>query len=483
MNRPAARSRPARHRAAPAHDTGIPAMPHPPLPHADDYAPLLERARAIALAYLTSLRERPAAIAAPARAPSLPEGIGIDAALAQFLETIEPHLSASPGPRYFGFVTGGANPAGLAGDWLASAYDQNVSNEVGSIAADVEQQTVAAFARMFGLAPDMRGYFVSGATQSNTVAMATARQWAYQKLGRDVAEDGLAGAPPIAVLGGAPHSSLGKALSVLGIGRGSIEKVPCLPGRTAVDPDAMARRLAQRDGRPKIVLASAGEVNTGDFDDIAALADLCRAHDAWLHVDGAFGLFAALDPARQHLLAGIDRADSVTVDLHKWLNVPYDSALIYTRHPALQRQVFRAASAYLGDSPDPLHHVPENSRRFRALPAWLTLAAYGRAGIADWVVRNCAIAGRIGEGLKAMPGVELLDEVRLNIVCFALRDGDIARRDEFLDRITADGRAFMSPTVLFDRPGVRIAVSNWMTDARDAEITLAAVRDALVAMA
>lgn len=127
--------------------------------------------------------------------------------------------------------------------------------------------------------------------------------------------------------------------------------------------------------------------------------------------------------------------------------------------------------------------MPENSRRFRALPAWLTLAAYGRAGIADWVVRNCAIAGRIGEGLKAMPGVELLDEVRLNIVCFALRDGDIARRDEFLDRITADGRAFMSPTVLFDRPGVRIAVSNWMTDARDAEITLAAVRDALVAMA
>ncbi|HZH42652.1 MAG TPA: pyridoxal-dependent decarboxylase [Lysobacter sp.] len=458
-------------------------MIRPPLPHTDDYASVLDRAHEVALAYLKSLRERPAAIAAPAPAPVLPEGIGLEAALAHFLETIEPQFSASPGPRYFGFVTGGATPAALAADWLASAYDQNVSNDVGSIAGDVEQQTVNAFARLFGLAPEMRGYFVSGATQSNTVAMATARQWAYQKLGRDVAEDGLVGAPPIAILGGAPHSSLGKALSVIGLGRGSIEKVPCQPGRTAVDLNALARRLAQRDGRPKIVLASAGEVNTGDFDDLAAIADLCREHEAWLHVDGAFGLFAALDPARAHLLAGIDRADSVTVDLHKWLNVPYDSALIYTRHPALQRQVFRAASAYLGDSPDPLHHVPENSRRFRALPAWFTLAAYGRAGIADWVMRNCAVAGQIGEGLKAIPGVELLDEVRLNIVCFALRDGDLARRDEFLDRITADGRAFMSPTVLFGRPGVRVAVSNWMTDARDAEVTLAAVRDVLAAMA
>lgn len=456
----------------------------PTFPHPDDHDATLDAARAAALAFLQSLPRRPAgALPEAAALAPMPEGVGFAEALAHFNARVEPRLSGSPGPRYFGFVTGGATPAGLAGDWLASAYDQNVSNEVGSLAAAVEQQAAQAYARLFGLGEGFAGYFVSGATQSNTVAMATARQWAYRKLGRDVAEDGLAGAPAIRILGGAPHSSLGKALSVLGLGRGSIEKVPCLPGRTAVDVEALARRLAQNDGRPAIVLASAGEVNTGDFDDLAALAALCRAHDAWLHVDGAFGLFAALDPARAHLLRGVELADSVTVDLHKWLNVPYDSALIYTRHPALQRQVFRAASAYLGDSPDPLHHTPENSRRFRALPAWLSLAAYGREGIAEWVLRNCAMAQRLGDGLAALPGVELLDAVRLNIVCFAFADGDAAFRDEFLARLNADGRAFMTPTVLFGRPGVRAALSNWMTAEADIDITLAAVRDVLAAMA
>lgn len=451
-------------------------------PRQDDYLATLDATRAAAQSFLDALARRPAVAAQAPSPPAMPEGAGFAAALAHARAHFEPHFSGSPGPRYFGFVTGGATPAGLAGDWLASAYDQNVSNDIGSLASEVERQAVRAFARLFGLGDGFSGYFVSGATQSNTVAMATARQWAYLRLGRDVAEDGMAGAPAIRILGGSPHSSLGKALSVLGLGRGSIEKVPCLPGRTAVDVDALARRLADGDGRPAIVLASAGEVNTGDFDDLAAIAALCRQHDAWLHVDGAFGLFAALDPARAHLLRGVELADSVTVDLHKWLNVPYDSALVYTRQPALQWNVFRAASAYLGDAPDPLHHTPENSRRFRALPAWFSLAAYGREGIAEWVLRNCAMAKKLGDGLAQLPGVELLDEVRLNIVCFAFADGDAAFRDEFLARLAADGRAFMSPTVLFGRPGVRAALSNWMTGDADIDLTLAAVRDVLVAM-
>lgn len=448
-------------------------------PSANDFAATLDAAHGAALEFLQSLQQRRSAVAVDAAAlPGLPEGAGFETALALFRAQVEPQLSGSAGPRYFGFVTGGATPAGLAGDWLASAIDQNVSNEVGSIAAALEQQTARAYARLFGLGDGFTGYFVSGATQSNTVAIATARQWAGRKFGYDVAELGLAGAPSIRFLGGAPHASLGKALAVLGLGRGKLEKVDCLPGRTAIDPEALARKLADGDRRPTVVLASAGEVNTGDFDDFAALAALCGKYDAWLHVDGAFGLFAALDAERSAWLAGVELADSVTVDLHKWLNVPYDNALVYTRHPVLQREVFRASSAYLGDSPDPLHHTPENSRRFRALPAWFTLAAYGRAGIGAWVSRNCALASRLGAELAALPGVELLDPVRLNIVCFAI-GGDARRRDRFLEALTADGRVFMTPTVLHGRPAIRAALSNWMTEAPDIALTLAAVRAAL----
>lgn len=453
------------------------------LPRPDDFAPALAAARDAALAWLEALPSQPAARPGAAPSPAVPEGLGVAAAIDHARHVLAPQFAASPGPRYFGFVTGGATPAALAGDWLAAAYDQNASHAAGSVAAALEGATTRAFAALFGLGAGMTGYFVSGATQSNTVALATARQWAYRRLGIDVAEQGLAGAPPIRVIGGMPHSSLGKAMSILGLGRARLETVPCLPGRTAVDPAALARRLADGGDAPTVVLASAGEVSTGDFDDLVALAELCRAHGAWLHVDGAFGLFAALDPERAPLLRGLEHADSVTVDLHKWLNVPYDSALVYTRHPALQREVFRAAAAYLGDAPDPLHHTPENSRRLRALPAWTTLAAYGRAGIGEWVARNCAMARRLGAGLAAMPQIELLDEVRLNIVCFALREGGDAARDAFLERLVADGRAFMTPTRLFGRPAIRAALSNWRTDAPDVDITLDAVREVLAAMA
>lgn len=446
-----------------------------------EYRPTLTAALETALAFLHGLPTRPAGVVDSGEVPAPPEGIGAEAALEHFRMHYEPRLSGSAGPRYFGFVTGGATPAALAGDWLASAYDQNVSNTIGSVAAALEQATTAAYARLFGLGEEFAGYFVSGATQSNTVALATARQRLYAQRGHDVAEQGLAGAPQLRVLGGAPHSSILKAAAILGIGRRHVEVLRCLPGRTAVDPDALAERLADGGERPTLVVASAGEVNTGDFDDIAALAALCRRHGAWLHVDGAFGLFAALDPAQAGRLAGLALADSVTVDLHKWLNVPYDSALVYTRHPSLQRQVFRASAAYLGDTPDPLHYTPENSRRFRALPAWFALAAYGRKGIGEVVRRNCALARRLGEGLAALPGVELLDEVRLNIVCFALREGDAAKRDRVLDHLLADGRAFMTPTVYAGRPAVRAAISNWSTTEADIDLTLQAVRAALAA--
>ena len=445
----------------------------------DESRVLLAAAHRAAVDFLDGLAQRSAAWTGAAPDLEPPDGIGETAALAMLRERIEPGMSGSAGPRYFGFVTGGASPAALAGDWLAATWDQNVSNDVGSIAAEVERATARAYARLFGLGDAQQGWFVSGATQSNTVALATARQVLYQRRGVDVAAQGLHDQPPLRVLGGAPHSSIAKAMAVLGLGRAQLETVPCLPGRSAVDPDALAARLREQPDQPSVVVASAGEVNTGEFDDLSALAVQCAAHGAWLHVDGAFGLFAAFSPAHARLLRGIERADSVTVDLHKWLNVPYDSALVYTRHPEAQRAVFRASSAYLGDSPDPLHYTPENSRRFRALPAWLALAAYGRAGIAAAVQRNCAQAVRLGEGLAALPGIELLAPVHLNIVCFALRQVGAAARDGFLDRLARDGRVFMTPTVYAGRPAVRAALSNWRTSAADIETTLAAVRECL----
>jgi len=231
--------------------------------------------------------------------------------------------------------------------------------------------------------------------------------------------------------------------------------------------------LARHSG-PAVVVASAGEVNTGDFDDLVRLADICAEFGAWLHVDGAFGLFVAFDDALKPRIAGIDRADSVTVDLHKWLNVPYDNAMVYTRRPDLQRQVFAASSAYLGDDPDPLHYVPENSRRFRALSAWMVLAVRGRAGIGRWVADNCRQARMLAEAL-AKQGFEVLNEIHLNIVAFAPPQSDTATRDAFLARLNATGEVFMTPTVLHGRPAIRAAFSNWSTRDEDVDRILGAV--------
>jgi glutamate/tyrosine decarboxylase-like PLP-dependent enzyme len=449
-------------------------------PRRAQYAEALDAAHRAALEFVQSLSARRVTCSpTPALCPPPPQGIGFEAALAHFRESFESDLCASAGPRYFGFVTGGSTPAALAADWLTSAYDQNLASDFGSVAAAIERSTVRAYADLFGLPEQIGGFFVSGATQANLVALATARQWAYEQLGLDVAEQGIHGAPPLRVIGGAPHSSIAKALSVLGLGRAALEQAPCLPGRTVLDLAALRRRLTAERARPTILVASAGEVNTGDFDDITALAELAKEHGAWLHVDGAFGLFAALLPDHAHLLQGVEHADSVTVDVHKWLNAPYDSAIAFSRHLALQRKVFRATAAYIGDAPDPVHFTPESSRRFRALPAWLSLAAYGREGIAEWVSRDCTLASALASGLAQMPELELLDEVRLNIVCFALRSPSTEMRDEFLARLQADGRTFMSQTTLFGRPAVRAALSNWATEEEDIEVALKAVREVL----
>lgn len=431
---------------------------------------ILAAAQLAALEFLKSLPTRPAGrTPQPLSHHPLPEeGMGALQALATFRARYEAGLSASPGPRYLGFVTGGTTPAALAGDWLVSAYDQNAISGNDSIVPEIERETVALLRELFGLPEAFEGVFVSGATMANFVALATARQWAAQRFGIDVSEQGLWKVPPIAVLGGSPHASVLKALSMLGMGRQSVELLPRLPGRLAVDPRAAARRLASLQGAPAIVVASAGEVNTGEFDDLAALAELCKSYGAWLHVDGAFGLFAACDPARAHLLNGLEAADSITVDGHKWLNVPYDSAFAFTRHLELQRQVFKATAAYLGEGSNQIHDLtPEDSRRFRALPAWMTLMAYGRSGYRELVARCCALAQQLGQGIEQSSHFELLCPVSLNIACFALRGADTAQRDQFLEALKADGTALLTPTHFAGKPAVRAAFVNWSTGQED----------------
>jgi glutamate/tyrosine decarboxylase-like PLP-dependent enzyme len=430
----------------------------------DELPALLEETRSYAARILAGLDDRPVAVVgSPGDPAPLPEsGEGLRAALAAFAARWEPGFSASAGPRYLGFVTGGTTPAALAGDWLTSALDQNAHGSVGSSAAALEREAVAWLGQLFGL--EMPGAFVTGATMSNLVGLAIGREWLGELRGVSVTEEGLS--EPVRVLSGAAHASIGKALSVLGIGRKRLIAVPTLPGREAVDVSALEREL---QAGPAIVVANAGTVNTVDFDDIRAIVELRNRYRFWLHVDAAFGGFAAVAPAYAPLLDGWAQADSVCVDLHKWLNVPYDSAVQFTRRPDLQVRVFENQSPYLGapgDTPDFMHLTPETSRRLRALPAWFALAAYGRAGHRDIVERTIACAQELGSRLANSPDWRLLAPVRLNVVCFAPRSGQVAA---VLDDLTRGGEAFLTPTTYKGVPAIRAAFSNWRTTAADVD--------------
>jgi glutamate/tyrosine decarboxylase-like PLP-dependent enzyme len=441
---------------------------------------LLQSARDIAARELAGLAERPVVASgqAPRRSPLPDEGAGGAGALERFAERWAPGFSASAGPRYLGFVTGGATPASVAGDWLTAAFDQNVSGSAGSWATELERETVAWLRELLGLGEAHSGAFVTGATMSNTVGLAIAREWLGERLGVEVSRVGVAALGPVDVLSGSPHSSVEKALSVLGIGRDRLRRVPLLPGnREAVDVTALEAALADLGGRPAIVVANAGTVDTVDFDDLRAIAALKRRHPFWLHVDAAFGGFAALSPGCAALVDGLDAADSVCVDLHKWLNVPYDAAVQFTRRRDLQVAVFQNIAPYLGlptGEPDFRHLTPETSRRLRALPAWFSLVAYGRAGHREIVERNVALARRLGEGVDALPGLRLLAPVRLNVVCFTLADDSPARErvDSLVQAMAESGEAFLTATEYRGVPALRAAFSNWRTTEADVDRVL-----------
>lgn len=451
-----------------------------------DINDLLDTTLHEASGYLAAIAARPPATDRVAKKMlDLPEnGLAAAGSLKLFTERYGSTMAASNGPRFWGFVTGGTTPAALMGDWLASTYDVNLSDAANSSAPDIELEAIHMLRQLFGLPETFSGIFVTGATMSNFAGLAIAREWAGLEYGKSISQAGLYAVPPVRVLSGAAHSSAFKALAMLGMGRGNLRTVAGLPGdREAVEVSALKQALKELQGEPCIVIANAGTVNTVDFDDIEAIAALKTEFNFWLHVDAAFGGFAACSPKFRHLLDGLARADSVTIDAHKWLNVPYDSGMLFTCHRDLQIAVFRNSAAYLGEIVEPVgfvHLTPENSRRMRALPAWFTLTAYGRAGYQEIVERNCFLAHQFGERIRASAEFELLAPVRLNVVCFTLRGVvDAGGTAAFLARLRDDGRVFMTPTTYNGRPAIRAAISNWRTTEGDLDIAWQAMRECM----
>lgn len=448
----------------------------------------LDAAHEIATTYLTGLAERPVSRAATADEmaaafdEALPDaGCEPAEAIAEWYARAEPGIVASGGPRFFGFVNGGSTPAALAGDWLASALDQNLVAWASSPAgAQTELTAIRWLKELFGLPVGWEGALTSGATMANLVGLAAGRQWVGERMGFDPARDGLGGQPPIPVVASAlAHASVRKALATLGLGRDSIYEVAVRDG--VMDVAALRTTLAGIDG-PAITVAGAGEVNTGAMDPLNAIADVAGTHEpgVWLHVDGAFGLFAALSPRSADLVAGVERSDSVATDGHKWLNVPYDCGAAFVRDGDALRASFAAGAVYLapaaGEGWAPSSHGPEMSRRMRALAVWCALRAAGRTGYRAVVERCLDNAAAFARWVEAADDFELLAPAPLIIVCFRLAPAglddvstDQLNRD-LVSALQADGRVFVSGTVWGGKAAVRAAFDNWATGPEDVAI-------------
>ena len=444
---------------------------------------LLRRTAELASAHLASLDTRPVyppvtveELAAALDVP-LPRGPSDPLAVVEELAAaVEPGIVASQSGRYFGFVVGGALPSALAADWLVSTWDQNLALIALGPAALVVENTAGAWTKeLLGIPPDASFAFVTGCQMAHVTCLAAARQHVLAERGWDLLEHGLAGSPPITVVAGSKrHSTVDRALRYLGIGRAQVRQVEATPeGRLA--PDALAAALRALDG-PVIVCAQAGEVNTGVFDDLGAIADVLEGTGAWLHVDGAFGLWAAASPRFAHLVAGHERADSWATDAHKWLNVPYDCGIAFCARPDPHRAAMTAqASYYVRDRDairEPLDWTPDHSRRARAVPVYAALRQLGRSGVAELVDRCCARARALADGFEAIPGCELLNDVVLNQVL--IRFADDRATAAILAAVQAEGEAWMSGTSWDGRAAIRVSVSNWRTSENDVARTVAA---------
>jgi glutamate/tyrosine decarboxylase-like PLP-dependent enzyme len=441
---------------------------------------VLESTKSLSVDYLNRLDTAATGVANPLHMlPVLSnEGMGATQTQTLFEKSFLPNIVASSGSRYWGFVTGGTTPAAIAGDWLASVFDQNTQSDKGNgdVSAILELHTIKLLLQLFNLPEDFMGAFVSGATMSNFTGLAVARQWLGRQKGYDAAIEGIK--PGMKIYTATPHSSAIKSLSMLGIGSSNIIVIPVLPDRECMDTAAFEKLISQHPDEPFILIASGGTVNTVDFDDMQFIASLKSKYNFWWHIDAAFGGFANCSPAHRHLLKGWEAADSITIDNHKWMNVPYDSAVIFTRkeHAMLQVQVFQNSNApYLGDPMKNftfLNYVPENSRRFRALPAWFSLMAYGSEGYRAIVENNIQLANEFAAAIEASAYYKLASPVRLNTVCFTLKEeeGSKEKINLILAELNKRGKVFMTPTVYKGKTCIRAAMVNWRTAKEDIEI-------------
>jgi glutamate/tyrosine decarboxylase-like PLP-dependent enzyme len=402
---------------------------------------------------------------------ALPPGPSDPAATLRLLDEVAgPATVAVAGGRYFGFVTGGTLPAALAASWLATAWDQNSAFQVMSPAgARLEEVALGWLRELLGLPADCAGAFVTGATMANFTALAAARHALLERQGWDVERDGLFGAPELKVVVGAEvHVSLVKALGLLGLGRERVVRVP-------VDEQGRMRAEAMPPlDAATIVCLQAGNVNTGAFDPAREICERARAAGAWVHVDGAFGLWAAASPAHSQLADGLGDADSWATDGHKYLNVPYDSGIVLCRHPGALRGAMMVGAAYLqtSDHREPSHYGPEMSRRPRGVEVWAALRSLGRAGVGELVARTCAHARRFAAAMEEA-GYRVLNEVVLNQVLVSFGDAEATRRA--VAALQAEGTCWAGATVWQGQGAMRISVSSWATTEADVERSIAAI--------
>lgn len=446
---------------------------------------LLKRAAGLSLDFLKRLPDRPvgprvtaddlrAALGGP-----LPE-VGEEpmAVLEHLARGADPGLVAMPGPRYFGFVIGGHLPATLAADWLTSTWDQNATLYATSPANSVAEEVSAGWLLdLLGLPASASVGYVTGGQMANFTCLAAARHAVLERAGWNVEADGLYGAPEVdVVIGEDAHVTILVALQMLGLGRQRVKRVAC-DDQGRMIPDALREVLRGCDG-PLIVCAAAGNVNTGSFDPFEEIVPQVHERGGWVHVDGAFGMWAAATPELRHLVRESAAADSWAVDAHKWLNVPYDCGLAIVAHPGAHKAAMNATAAYVAAATepvrDPFDFTPEFSRRARGFTVWAALRSLGRQGVADLVERCCALARRMEGRLRGQPGVEILNDVVLNQVLVRFHGSD-ERTRETIRRVQEDGTCWLGGSVWHGRAVMRISVSNWSTTEADIDVSAEAI--------
>ncbi len=456
----------------PAHD------PHHP--HPDPYSPLLELAAARARRYLAAIDHRhvgpsPKDIAAlRPLGDTFADERGDPAALLDMLDRLgSPATMAVMGHRFFGGVIGGSLPVTVAAHWLADAWDQNACLfELSPVAAYLEEVVLAWLIDLFGLPRESAGALVVGTQTAHVTALCAARHALLARQGWDVEQDGLFGAPPITVVvGEEAHATLLKALALIGLGRRRVLTVPAdSQGRMTVPA------LPKLSG-PAIICTQIGNVNSGCSDPLREVCEAAREAGAWVHVDGAFGMWARTAPERRHLTAGLELADSWATDGHKWLNTPQDCGIAFVRHREALRNAMAVSGAYYGEPAgrDPMRWGPDSSRRGRAVELWAALSFLGRRGIGEQIERTCGLAARFADGLR-QAGHEILNEVTLNQVLVSFGPGE--RTDRVIKAIQDDGVCWCGATTWHGRRAMRISVSSWATTEADVDICLAAVDEA-----